>query len=440
MKEIAIRTALLAYAALAAFLLWLPSDAPPHPTLGSYSFGSILLGSYYFWTVFISDSTAILALGLVALLMVRPEVHRGAIPLAICLCSAVIAWGVVSANEIPGFSGLVTLAVVFSGMLFSAAGLLRFLSVFPTELSTDELAHGLSSLRWGRHEASDPIAARVSMIQSLDRKFTCLVWLPLMGKSLYRRLATEHRRFARWVRRLDVVDDGRLTQMHAHQIQKPWSIAFKLTLLFAIAVLVTPSTIDDISGVYGIAGVLGACFGLLVTVPFVALIVARTGYLRADAEMRHRSLWVLEALLLAVSIFIVMNMADFASHIVWDTRMLGLTALGMACASLAFVVCLILALFSGGAFDPRLVIRGTVFVGLLSIVLAFMFAVVEDFVTNQISVRFNLPESTGMVVSAAIAAAVFGPLWKSANRWVSRQLRTAVPRGPAAGPKLHPSP
>ncbi len=436
MKEFAIRTALLVFVALAAYLLWLPSDAPPDPTLGSYSFGSILLGSYYFWTVFIADATAILALGLVALLMIRPNVHRGAIPLAICLCSAVTAWGVGSANEIPGFNFLMALTVVVSGLIFAAAGLLRFLSTFPHELSIDELAKGLSSLRWGRRDSvSDPIAARLGMFQSLDRQFTRRVWLPLLGKSLYRFLAKQQNRLARLVRRLDSFDNNRLYLAHARQIQQPWTIAFTLTLLLVIATLVLPPTTDHISGVYGVAAVVGVVAGLLFIVPFVALIVARIGYLRADEEMKHRSLWVMEALLIAMSIFIGMMMIDFASHILWNTKYLGLTHLGVACASLAFVVCLILAIFSGGAFDPRLIIRGTVFVGLLSVVLAFMFAVVEGLVTSQISARFDLPESTGMVVSAAIAAAVFGPLWKSVNHWVTRQLGAAVPPEALARPR-----
>ncbi|MEX0900777.1 MAG: hypothetical protein WD081_08840 [Gammaproteobacteria bacterium] len=147
----------------------------------------------------------------------------------------------------------------------------------------------------------------------------------------------------------------------------------------------------------------------------------------------------MEALLIALSIFVGLMVIDFSSHLLWDTKFLGLTSFGMAIASLAFVVCLILALFSGGAFDPRLIIRGTVFVGLLSVTLAFMFAVVEEFVTSQISARFDLPESTGLVVSTAIAAAVFGPLWRSVNRWVTRQLGEAVSREASARPRPLPS-
>lgn len=446
MKEIAIRTAVLAFAGMGAFLLWLPSPAPNPIELSSI--GQIMLGSFYFWIAFIADAAAILALGLVALLMVRPDVHRGAIPLAICLCSAVTAWGVGSANDIPGFNALTVVAVVVAAILFAAAGLLRFLTLFPHSLNTEELADGLASLRWGWRDirtassVSDPIAARFAKMEALERKITRNVWLPLVGKSIYRRQASLTAKLKRWVRRLEAVGADRHNQSAAQQVQKPWSIAFLLTLLIVLAVLITPppSEMDHISSVFGIAAVLGVSFGLLLPAPVVALTVARIGYLRADAEMKHRSLWVMEALLIAMAIFVIGMMADYVGHFLWDTRLFAVTALGAAIAGLAFVVCLILALFSGGAFDPRLMIRGTVFVGLLSIVLAFIFAVVENFVTNQIGARFNLPESTGMIVSAAIAAAVFGPLWKSANRWVSRQLRMAVPRGPVAGPKLYPSP
>ncbi|MCA1798476.1 MAG: hypothetical protein LC632_03180 [Xanthomonadaceae bacterium] len=440
MKELAIRIGLLAFAATAALLIWLPSDAPPHPTLGSFSTGSILLGGYYFWTVFIVDATSVLALGLVALMMIRPDIHRGAIPLAIGLCSAVTAWGVGSANEIPGVNFLVTLTVVMAGFSFTAAGLIRFLSLFPHALSTEEIADGLSSLRWGWRDVrssapvSDPIAARWGIMQALGRRLNRVVWLPLFGKSLYRRHERLTRKFALWVGRFESIGAAGHYRAYARRIQKPWPIACMLTLLLVIAVIVTPSEIDHISTLYGIATVLAVTFGLLAPMPVIALIVARIGYLRADAEMKHRSLWVMEAFLIAMSIFVVVMTIDYASHILWDTRFLGLTALGAASACLAFVVCLILALFSGGAFDPRLIIRGTAFIGLFSVILAFMFAVVEEFLTSQISARFDLPESTGLVVSAAIAAAVFGPLWRSINRWVTRQLGATAPREVLARP------
>jgi len=77
---------------------------------------------------------------------------------------------------------------------------------------------------------------------------------------------------------------------------------------------------------------------------------------------------------------------------------------------LSFVAALALSVFYRGAVDPRLAVRRISLFGLLGIVVAFLFVLVERAVAVKVVAWLGLPAESGPVLAGAVIAATFSPI------------------------------
>jgi class 3 adenylate cyclase len=93
---------------------------------------------------------------------------------------------------------------------------------------------------------------------------------------------------------------------------------------------------------------------------------------------------------------------------------------------LAFVASLALSIFYRGAVDPRLAMRRISVLGLMSLVVAVLFVLLERAVAMKIVAWFQLPQETGALIAAAAVAGTLAPVRSTAERsitaFVSRYL------------------
>lgn len=93
---------------------------------------------------------------------------------------------------------------------------------------------------------------------------------------------------------------------------------------------------------------------------------------------------------------------------------------------LAFVGSLALSVFYRGAVDPRLAMRRISVFGLMGLVVAVLFVVLERAVAMKIAAWLSLPAESGALIAAGVVAGTLGPLRHRAERtltgFVSRYL------------------
>lgn len=97
---------------------------------------------------------------------------------------------------------------------------------------------------------------------------------------------------------------------------------------------------------------------------------------------------------------------------------IGPSILAAQAAFLAFVASLALSVFYRGAVDPRLAARKITLIGLLSLIVAALFVLVERAVAVKLAVWLELPRETGLVAAGAIVGVSFQPLRRRVERWV----------------------
>lgn len=106
--------------------------------------------------------------------------------------------------------------------------------------------------------------------------------------------------------------------------------------------------------------------------------------------------------------------------------MFGPLAIGTQLFFLAFLVALALSIFYRGAVDPRLAARRVTVFGLMSLIVAVLFVVLERALAMKVVAWFQLPQETGALIAAAAVAGTVGPMratvHRSLNGWVSRFL------------------
>lgn len=104
----------------------------------------------------------------------------------------------------------------------------------------------------------------------------------------------------------------------------------------------------------------------------------------------------------------------------------GPTIVAMEMFVLAFVTALALSIFYKGAVDPRLAARKFTVLGLLGLVIAFLFVLIERTIALKIVAFFNLSPDTGALIAGATVAATVAPIKnhaeKAINSFVSRYL------------------
>lgn len=92
--------------------------------------------------------------------------------------------------------------------------------------------------------------------------------------------------------------------------------------------------------------------------------------------------------------------------------------LALQAACLAFAASLALSVFYRGAVDPRLAARKVTLIGLLSLIVAALFLLVERAVAVKLAAWLDLPRETGLVAAGAIVGVSFQPLRVRVERWV----------------------
>ena len=80
------------------------------------------------------------------------------------------------------------------------------------------------------------------------------------------------------------------------------------------------------------------------------------------------------------------------------------------------------AVFYSGVFDPRLVIQRTTAYAALGILLAGLFALVENLISSTFTRWLNLPGSVATVIASMTVAAALLPLQKYVVPMVKRRL------------------
>lgn len=160
----------------------------------------------------------------------------------------------------------------------------------------------------------------------------------------------------------------------------------------------------------------------------------------AIADDRARIDWIYGTLLVAGMIFMaiaplwwgLLAMLLPSMEGSWLTMpgsviMLGPTAIGAELFLLAFVVSLALSIFYRGTVDPRLAMRRISVFGLMSLVVAVLFVLLERAVAMKIVAWFQLPQETGSLIAAAAVAGTLAPVRSTAERSITAFVSRFLP-------------
>ena len=98
---------------------------------------------------------------------------------------------------------------------------------------------------------------------------------------------------------------------------------------------------------------------------------------------------------------------------------IGPTIISIEIFVLAFVTALALSIFYKGAVDPRLAARKFTVLGLLGLVIAFLFILIERTVALKVIAFFNLSPDSGALIAGAVVAASIAPVKTRAEKAVN---------------------
>lgn len=94
---------------------------------------------------------------------------------------------------------------------------------------------------------------------------------------------------------------------------------------------------------------------------------------------------------------------------------------------LAFVASLALSIFYRGTVDPRLAMRRISVLGVMSLVVAVLFVLLERAVAMKIVAWFQLPQETGSLIAAAAVAGTLAPVRSTAERSITAFVSRFLP-------------
>ena len=98
---------------------------------------------------------------------------------------------------------------------------------------------------------------------------------------------------------------------------------------------------------------------------------------------------------------------------------IGPTIIAIELVVMAFVTALALSIFYKGAVDPRLAARKFTVLGLLGLVIAFLFILIERTIALQIVAFFNMSPDAGALIAGAAVAASIAPVKTHAEKAVN---------------------
>ena len=368
----------------------------------------------WFWALHVGNMAAAAGLVIALLIAVRPGVDESARPLAVALCCVAALWGLWTAPEL---AGTVSAIERFSWVLLMAftvsfcVALIQFVTRYPHPFSRDELEQLLTrSSRSGvHHRAGGSVIAGLHQFLRWFNRAPHRLSLSILGAGRYRGLIKSYQSVSG---RLDHRSNiQHLNVRLAHTLYAPWkATAILIAILAALIMLPVPDLIHAL--------VLVIVLFLGVMPLAIAPSAFRIGFAMQGPDTQSNALWIMAGLSLGIAVMFSVAWVAFYLVPVNAFVRLGIALLGTVIGWMIFTVCLVPALFMRGALGSGLIIRGSMFVGLFGVILAFVFALVENLITLLISDFVDLPDGTGLVVSGGVAAMMFAPLWKRVNRWL----------------------
>ncbi len=135
-------------------------------------------------------------------------------------------------------------------------------------------------------------------------------------------------------------------------------------------------------------------------------------YRLASRADRDRALWILAGFAAALGVLVVgIVFGQVIDTLPATASLVTLTMIVIpALAPLVIVLCMGIAVFYAGVFDPGLVIRRTTMYALLGLLATGLFALVENVITATLTEWFDLPASVGTFAGSIAVALAIIPL------------------------------
>lgn len=345
-------------------------------------------------TLVIADVAAWGGLLLASVLVLRRPRFSGTVALALALVLTTSVWGVVTldADVVPlAPSRLSTLGI--SLLILAAAAAARFWSLFPRPLTAEDVG------RFHPYTAREAWTSRTAT-KGLDSIFARLGLLRRVAEA--RGAAGERNRIEAWV---DRARAGLLVRLPA--------LAWPVGILLAGGVLIL-----ELAGVAS-AGV--RFFGHLsaILMGSVAMIALVVRYGVAEETEWRRLLWIAEGFMSACALAsFVPLLAIFLLAAGAPDAFYGALPLGYALGALVLIVCLAIAAFWDGVFDPALALRGTALYGLVVVAGVFVFTAVEETASAVLTTWLGLSDQLGTWLGAGTVALLLAPLQRRLDRVV----------------------
>ncbi|HET7321741.1 MAG TPA: hypothetical protein VFI96_04530 [Longimicrobiaceae bacterium] len=212
----------------------------------------------------------------------------------------------------------------------------------------------------------------------------------------------------------------------------------------AVLIVVVPLVLVPLlRGILGLQVEPSTIFKIILVAVVVFVLAAAsmnlwTSFVTADPLGRRRVVWVLEGVLAAAVIIALATAFRLVEVVVRGTVAVTVWyLLAFFTALLVLVLCLAIAMFFTGAFDPRLAVRRTAVVGAVALVMIFLFAGAEQLMQDEISRWLGLSDHVGGVLTGGIVALSFEPVKKRVDRVVDRLLGGMTAAGAAEAPLEH---
>lgn len=167
---------------------------------------------------------------------------------------------------------------------------------------------------------------------------------------------------------------------------------------------------------------------MLAVVTLIVLVVAvenlRSSLRGADAGARRRAYWVLEGFVAGTFVLAVGSVVKLVLMLEHLQTTVDWYGLAIVASWATLLVCVAIAMFFAGALDAGLAIRRTAVVGLVGILMVFVFTAVESLVGEHLQAWIGLSDRVGAMLTGGVVALTIGPI----ERRVSRMVEEVVAR------------
>lgn len=370
----------------------------------------------------IANLTALLGVGIAFAIAWAPMAHRAAPLLGAAFGAGAMGWGLRSADAALGFDGLFADALRFAQhgtWVLAAAMISAFCTHFPRTVTRAD--HDEANRRINAGQFGSGLSAREDPFTMMDAPFAA--W----DRWIERRLGTSFQQRMRALgQRWGLQSGGEAEPEWARRMNRalePWLFrdAWLVVLGFVpvLAVLIAFAPRHEV-----------AAFSAPLTLGLMSCFALRFTTWDGAAEDRRRVLWIAAGM---VGAFMVAQLGFWSflicALIGYQYLGIGVFILVAPLAALILVLGFAIAIFGGGALDPKLAIKRTLITGIVATLLTFMFALVEASVAMLLADQVGIPTSAAPAVASAAVAVALGPMWKKVSVWVGGKLGVAAPNG-----------